>query len=591
MKQSLTSRMKNSSVRIVMLLLILLVVIILASLTASVATAQPTQDTVHTQLLTVSGNEGGIADLYLTVKPGSGSVFLETQPLTKLDTQISTRFANSIACKYAKIDCTKYDFFYRIKANSGIVGGPSASAPIALVTYAALTSQQLDENVVMTGTINPGGLIGSVEGIQSKILAAKDQGYNKVLIPALSTYNQTELQETAKDVEVVEVATFEEVLYYTLAVPIPPSVAEIQPHPQYSEIMEDVAKKLCNRSKELDELTRKFESSMKEDAINKTEKAFAELENSNYYSAASLCFGANVDFRRLQLSDYDQAELRSVEKKTYVAIEKLEVQLERKTLKSLPELETYAIVKERLLDAKDSLTDDNLLLPLLLANVTQNLSYLDTAYAVERYYSAIVWSDFFALKGPEYDIDDSHLKEGCNRKIQEAQSRLDYAELYFPFGLDNVQTELDYAREDHNKQDYALCIFKASKAKADASVIISGISVSQDKLEKLIEIKVNVSAKIIQDQIDKGNFPILGYSYYEYTQVLAESDPLLALTFGEYALELSNLDMYFPRKESTNFDISIDANMIITFSLGFVAGLLVAVILLKSYSHKKEKRK
>ena len=51
----------------------------------------------HMRLLAVSetenGQEGGIADLFLEIEEGSGRVFLETFPLTRLDTQISTRFA------------------------------------------------------------------------------------------------------------------------------------------------------------------------------------------------------------------------------------------------------------------------------------------------------------------------------------------------------------------------------------------------------------------------------------------------------------------------------------------------------------------
>ena len=69
----------------------------------------------HMKLLAVSdtqnGEVGGIADLYLEISPGTGRVFLETFPLTRLDTQISTRLAKEIACDYANVDCSKYDFY------------------------------------------------------------------------------------------------------------------------------------------------------------------------------------------------------------------------------------------------------------------------------------------------------------------------------------------------------------------------------------------------------------------------------------------------------------------------------------------------
>src|SRR3989338_11047621 len=80
---------------------------------------------IHMELLAISESDSGYigktADLYLDIKPGSGSVFLATFPLSKLDTQMSTRFAKDIACKAIGFDCNKYDFFYTIKADSPII--------------------------------------------------------------------------------------------------------------------------------------------------------------------------------------------------------------------------------------------------------------------------------------------------------------------------------------------------------------------------------------------------------------------------------------------------------------------------------------
>src|SRR3989338_2269107 len=116
----------------------------------------------HMKLLAVketeSGMEGGVADLYLDIKPGSGIVFLETYPLTKTDTQMSTRFAKAMACNITNKDCSNYDFFYTITADSSIIAGPSAGASIAVLTVAMLENFNLNENYAITGTINSGGL-------------------------------------------------------------------------------------------------------------------------------------------------------------------------------------------------------------------------------------------------------------------------------------------------------------------------------------------------------------------------------------------------------------------------------------------------
>src|SRR3989344_2390020 len=75
---------------------------------------------------TSTGFEGSTADLSLEIQEGNGRVFLDTRPLTKLDTQISTRFANEVACSETEMKCGGSDFFYTITSRSPIIAGPSA---------------------------------------------------------------------------------------------------------------------------------------------------------------------------------------------------------------------------------------------------------------------------------------------------------------------------------------------------------------------------------------------------------------------------------------------------------------------------------
>ena len=174
----------------------------------------------HATLLTVSetGDErtGGTADLYLELKSGSGRIFIDSFPLSQLDTQIVTRFSKEMACDFLQKDCTRYDFFYIIRANTAIVGGPSAGASTTMLTIAALDNLQVQDDVAMTGTINSGGLIGPVGGINEKVSAAQEAGIKKVLIPNLALQsNQTNQSTNISNfnIEVIEVSTIEEALY------------------------------------------------------------------------------------------------------------------------------------------------------------------------------------------------------------------------------------------------------------------------------------------------------------------------------------------------------------------------------------------
>ncbi|MBI2143506.1 hypothetical protein HYU20_04170 [Candidatus Woesearchaeota archaeon] len=197
----------------------------------------------HLKLLAVSSGEekdgngsqqqeaqGITADLYLKVSPGTGNVFIETEPVTKLDTRISTRLAKDIACESLDMaaSCDATDFFFRIEANASLVGGPSAGAAAAAIAIAAVEGASVNSSVAVTGTINSGGLIGNVGGLKEKIAAAAKEGLKVVLIPSgerfiktgransTSTSKTLDLVEYGKSlgVEVAEVSDIREALFY-----------------------------------------------------------------------------------------------------------------------------------------------------------------------------------------------------------------------------------------------------------------------------------------------------------------------------------------------------------------------------------------
>ena len=93
----------------------------------------------------------------------------------------------------------------------------------------------------------------------------------------------------------------------------------------------------------------------------------------------------------------------------------------------------------------------------------------------------------------------------------------------------------------------------------------------------------------------KDIFPVLGYSYYEYADSLKESDKYSTLLYLEYALELSNLDMYFKEKphiiieKKTNKEIIVKA--VILFSIGLLLGFLTGRLSKKSRKSKAKKKK
>ncbi len=127
---------------------------------------------------------GVTADLYVAVAcPGEGHVYVETKPLTEIDTQASARIAALVAARIAGIPFNSCDYFIRINASSPIVGGPSASAAMAVGLAAALLDLPLNSSIIITGMIMPDGTIGPVGGLVEKLEAAARHGAKIFLIP------------------------------------------------------------------------------------------------------------------------------------------------------------------------------------------------------------------------------------------------------------------------------------------------------------------------------------------------------------------------------------------------------------------------
>src|SRR3989338_6577041 len=271
----------------------------------------------HMKLLAVkepeAGFEGGIADLYLEIKPGSGRVFLETFPLTRTDTQMSTRFAKAIACDTLERDCDDVDFFYTITSDSAVIAGPSAGASIAVLTVAMLENININENYAATGTINSGGLVGPVGGLKPKIEAARKSGLKKVFIPAgelvVKVDNASvDLKNLSEQlgIEVEEISTLSEAVRHFTGKELQQNFKKIEISDEYASTMKSLAKDLCDRGNALKSQIKSLNypinaSSLKDNAQNLTNRGREAFEKKTYYSSASYCFGASVEYSALIL--------------------------------------------------------------------------------------------------------------------------------------------------------------------------------------------------------------------------------------------------------------------------------------------------
>ena len=536
----------------------------------------------HMTLLAVKDTPDGLigstADLYLDIVPGKGRVFIESYPLTKLDTQISTRFAKEIACDFADMGCDNYDFFYTLKSDSPIIGGPSAGAAISVLTAAVLMKEDVRQDIAITGTINSGGLVGPISGLRQKVEVAPKNNITKVLIPSGQvvikemnlSWNLAEYAEPL-GAEVKEVVDIREAIGIATGKDFIKEEMNIEISEEYQKTMELLAVQLCNRTNEIKKEADAFDNKTKElkkSAFNLTKKAEKAVESEKFYSAASYCFSANVKYKSIAVKS-EEIDFNS----TSELIKQMNNNLEKIPVKTISDLQTYMVVKERLIEAEESFKEAIE----SYKNESEDWIY-SYGYTIERLFSAEAWSQFFGKPGKEFVFNNEVLKQSCIDKIAEADERRQYVDLLIPNTFVEIKKVIDYAYEYMEKEDYEVCLYEASKAKSEADAIISLVGVDEDYMKILIDNKLNAVKGMIAEQQGPGIFPIVGYSYYEYADSLKEHDEGSALLYAEYALELSNLDLYFKEKHK-RFRIDFGIKELLLLLIGIAIGLGISIVI------------
>ncbi len=560
------------------------------------------------------GFEGQAADLFLEIKPGSGRVFLDTFPLTQEDTQISTRFAKQIACDFLSVNCGTVDFFFTIRAESPIIAGPSAGAAISLLTLSVLEDVRLDPTMSITGTINSGGIIGPVGGLKEKIDAAKSAGLTTVLIPAgerfsdedssrnssgreLNRSRKESSNETNKTIDffaygaeqgitVLEASDIREALSVFRNEPSPVENKSIVVDEKYRETMRLLAESLCNRTSFFAGLAAGRNLSSENETFNAlfnySKRAQQAMANGQYYTAASYCFTGNVrgSFLFSQWKNHSEKtfsqDISMLEKK----VKQLDGVLHSRAKETITDLESFIVVVERLNEAvtnREGIKDTN--------PTKDNL--FKVSYAIERVNSAIAWFKFFDHRGKPLKIDQQALKSSCEAKLAEAEERAQYVLLFFPsVPLTQTRKEIELAHKDREKGQYELCLFKATQAKAESNSILGVSGVGESQVSKVVEKKLEVAKEVILKQAERGNFPILGYSYFEYANNLKEDDLYSALLFAEYALEVSNLDMYFKPNHTISFS-QLPVATLGLVTIGIIIGFGIGALVFGAKTHGK----
>ena len=587
---------------------VLLLVVLLCS--SALAQKQYTLKLLAVQESANGTLSGSGADLYLELKEGTGRVFLDTFPVPKMDTQISTRFAKEIACHQYNLPCQKYDFIYTIKAQTNIIGGPSAGAAIAaLTTIAMMDLEYHNGDTAITGTINSGGIIGPVGGTKEKLEAASKLGLKTVLIakgtasPNLpennnsntskSHFNLTKYAAENLSLEVIEVSDLDEVLFHLTGKDLNHKEVEIIENQEYTAIMGDLRDLLCSRTDKIQSEFLKEGIALNHNVSLRVEEQQAKADNAtlqkDYYSAASYCFTANIVLR----SEYYKQKKPSLPvlwNRVMQMEEKVQSQeqnLSLQKVESITDLQTLMIVKDRLNDVKEQLASFREK-PADSRKAEDIYGLL--SYSEERYYSAQAWMKFFSMGGKKVIVDKEHLQQSCLQKIFEAEEMEQYVSLFI--GENNVAAigkKILGAKEASQKNEYELCLMKAIQAKGDANAVLSTLGLEKAELADVLQSKMTAVKRVIAENTAEGKFPILGYSYYQYANSLKEQEPVTSLFYLEYALEMSDLGIYFPEEKTVLQQLSEKISINKEYLEGFAVGALIVILFYQLKPSKKKK--
>jgi predicted S18 family serine protease len=129
--------------------------------------------------------QGTMLNISVEIRPGQGRVLVETKPLMGIVFQDAANTAVFVAQNVTGKSLTGSDVIFSVEAQDQVpaVDGPSAGALMTALTIAALTGQDPNPSVTLTGTIDSNGHVGAIGGVVEKAQAAKDSGKSELLLP------------------------------------------------------------------------------------------------------------------------------------------------------------------------------------------------------------------------------------------------------------------------------------------------------------------------------------------------------------------------------------------------------------------------
>ncbi|MDD5417811.1 MAG: hypothetical protein PHW96_02895 [Candidatus Nanoarchaeia archaeon] len=588
--------------------------------------------------------QGLLADLYVEIHDGNGRTFVDTMPLTEVDTQAGARLARQVSCDLLADsadsvvdDCSKYDFFYIIRSEYSMIGGPSAGASMAVATMSAMLNKTINPYTVMTGTINPDGSIGPVGGILEKAYAVYlsggkyfliPKGQSKVYVPDTTTSQSFGWTFISSGVREVDIAGYAKANWGIDVVEISYSEYALPYFINYELVREDIGS-IEFATEQYTQAMRKMADylvfvaegyvSVLRDASNSTElnqvyavlapqwlsaeethlKEAVELYNkTQYYSAASKgVITASNSLYYFNLIQYEASSNKSKFVFDFISDVEKEIQdaenLIEKHVDSVYDIELLTVAYDRIKEAIDLI--DRAKQYYMIRDYVNALGY--SSLASIRKETSLIWASVTDDFTGNLDVvfEPSKMSSLALERFELAKSSVVYAELLTSGSFLNYASEgLSKAATALAKEEYVFALFEAIESRANANLAMELREATDEMIQERLSKKREDAIYAIHQAEKQGMLPILALSYLEYASEFSEDAPETALQFyayskefAEIAKELSNALLGETSYSENTITINPTniasfqySNEIIVFSflLGFAIGLAFVII-------------
>jgi len=581
-------------------------------------TSQSFENTVTVYAPAVATDDNGnyygvISEMSVSVSEGDGSIFVETWPLSEIDTQASSRLAASVASELSGMDILRYNFYYSITSSSSVIGGPSAGGILTVATVAALNGWEVDPEVMMTGMINPDGTIGPVGGIYEKAEAASEFGIKTFLVPegqAIVTRDgeRVDLTSYAPEnwgMEVKEVTDIMEAVYEFTGMMYEGNEYSGDVVIDTSFFFEDVNSELEDTLGLKERITNSLASSAISDSIKADLQGYVDvadgrlsdaqmaIDDGLFYTAMSFLFQSRISYTYVDYalqyleSGDDPLVIDSLFEDVEAFIADVNGQVKDKAvdIKGYSSLETFSAAQERVFEALEYLDVSKL----ELVQGREPDALYDLAFAFERAKTSEFWLEICYRYSDGDVIEISQLSKDAEVILNDANLTYIYASDLMSMNnlLSDAGDLLDSAFKEFNEENYAAALFNAIESKTRSSVAIELYSAGEDIIESRVVRAKEDAAIAIEEQMSNDIIPVLSMSYYEFATVFEEDGELVnAIIYYKYSKGIANAFKYLtsnfdngqnvvPQNDDTDDNgLYVDP---LDFILGFVAGLFITL--------------